>query len=89
MIIPIDDAQRIRGTDTCWQHEELKIAQSGKKIGEETWAALGYYSSLSQALSAACGREIRLHPAATILGAIEAAERLTAKYTKIFEGAVE
>ena len=85
MIIEIDEVQRIRGTDTCWQLERLRTIQAGKNKGGTKWVPEKYHSTLGCALSEALQREIRTHPAHTITEAIKAAERLCAKYAAIFD----
>ncbi len=89
MIIQIDEALRVRGTEMSWQLERLVISKVGKRVGQGTWTAEKYYSTLQSALSGALQREIRTHPAHTITEAIEAAESLCAKYTAIFDRGVE
>lgn len=89
MIIPIDDMQRIRGAETCWQLERLKVAKSGKSGGDSRWVTVGHYTSLDRALSAAAEHEIRLDPAYGITECLEAAKRITRKYAELFRDPAE
>ena len=89
MIIPIDDKTRVRGTEMCWQYERLKHYKTGKKAGQSEWRPEKYYGTLASALSEAAHREIRTDPAETIVEAIEAATRVLAKYTALFDASVD
>ena len=89
MIIQIDDKLRVRGTEMCWQVERPKLIKSGKDKGKVEWRPFKYHATLAHALSEAAHREIRTHPAETIVEAIEAATRIVAKYTEIFDQAVK
>ena len=80
MIIPLDDKHRIRGTAQCWQLETTKIVK-----GEIEWRPFKYFSSMDSALRAAAQREIRTTPTTTLTEAIEACNRVTQKYARIFD----
>ena len=80
MIIPIDDEYRIRGTERCWQFEKLKVVK-----GQGEWRALSYFTSMDSALREAAQRELRVYPAKGIAEALAACNRVTEKYSKIFD----
>ena len=84
MIIPISEELRIRGTEQCWQLEKA-IVRKGKR----DWAAFKYFSDLGKAVSEACGREIRLHPAATLTDAIKAIDQIATRYNKLLDDALD
>ncbi len=84
MIIPINEEIRIRGTTECWQLEKAV-----KRKGEREWKAFKYFRSLSDAVGAACGREIRLHPANSLAEAIKAVDQVAARYSKLLDDALE
>ncbi len=77
MIIPLDDKTRIRGTDLAWQLESLK------NNGE--WRPTKYFQTIDAALREAAQREIRTFPVTGITEAIDACNRVTQKYAKIFD----
>ena len=80
MIIPIDDKTRIRGTEQCWQ---IECARTVKGVVE--WRPQKYFLTLDDALRAAAQREIRINPASGIAEAIDACNRVTQKYARIFD----
>ncbi len=83
MIIQIDEEIRITGTEDGWQLEKLHLP---KKEGKAPyWKPFKWFTSFSQALTVACQREIRLHPADSISKALEAAQSVTKKYAAIFD----
>ena len=83
MIIPIDKKIRIRGTADCWQLEKAI-----KREGQTEWQAFKYFVSLSDAVGAACGREVRLHPADCLNDAIQAVDKIAARYNKLLDDAI-
>ena len=83
MIIPIDKKIRIRGTEHCWQLEK-----SVKRKGQTEWEAFKYFVSLSDAVGAACGREIRLHPANSLNDALQAIDEIAARYSQHLDDAL-
>ncbi len=83
MIIPINDDVRIRGTEHCWQLEKAV-----KREGQTEWQAFKYFVSLSDAVGAACGREIRLHPADCLNDALQAIDEIAARYNKLLDDAL-
>ena len=84
MIIPIDKKIRIRGTAECWQLEKTVIRK-----GRRDWPPFKYFKSLSDAVGAACEREIRLHPANCLKDAITAINQIAARYSKLLDDALE
>lgn len=83
MIIPINDEIRIRGTPDCWQLEKAV-----KRNKQTEWQAFKYFVSLSGAVGAACGREVRLHPADCLKDAIQAIDHIVARYSKHLDDAL-
>ena len=83
MIIPLSEKLRIRGVEHCWQLEKARI-----RNGECEWAPFKYFNSVGEAVGAACRREIRLHPAATLTEAIEAVDQIVANYSRILDEAL-
>ena len=83
MIIPIDKEIRIRGTAECWQIEKSRVVN-----GQAKWTPFKSFSDLGQAVSAACGREIRLHPADCLKKAIQAVDKIAARYNKLLDDAI-
>ena len=80
MIINIDDKTRVRGTELCWQIETLR-----KSKGVLIWKPIKYYTTFGMALREAAQREIRTAPAIGITEAIEACNRVTQKYSNLFD----
>ena len=83
MIIPIDNELRIRGTAECWQLEKAV-----KRKGQTEWQAFKYFSGLGQAVSGACQREIRLHSANSLKDALQAIDKIAARYNKLLDDAI-
>ena len=84
MIIPISEELRIRGTERAWQLEKRRIRQN-----KHEWEAFKYFQSAGAAVSEACRRDIRLHPATTLTEAIEAVDLIAARYNKLLDDALE
>jgi hypothetical protein len=84
MIIPLSDKLRIRGTESAYQLE-----RPHKRKGQIKWEPFKYYSTFGPALAAACGREIRTHPAQGLTEAIEAATAIAARYGKLLDCALD
>ena len=80
MIIPLDNKTRIRGTTECWQLESLR--------NDGAWRATQYFQTFGTALRQAAQRDIRLHPASSLSDAIEAVERIAARYNKLLDDAL-
>ena len=83
MIITLNEEYRIRGTEQCWQLERSVVRK-----GKQDWAAFKYFQGLGQAVSEACRRDVRLHPAATLTDAISAIDEIAAKYNKLLDDAL-
>ncbi len=83
MIIPLSKDYRIRGTGQDWQLERAVVRK-----GKRDWAAFKYFQDLGKAVSEACRRDIRLHPAATLTDAIEAIDQIAARYNKLLDDAL-
>ena len=84
MIIHVSDKLRIHGTETCYQLERKQ-----KRRGVDDWKPFKYYTKFAHALGAACEREIRTHPANTLAEAIEAADAIVARYSRLLDGALD
>ena len=83
MIIPLSKEFRIRGTEQCWQLERAVVRK-----GKPDWAAFKYFSSLGKAVSEACRREIRVHPASSLTDALEAVDKIADRYNKLLDDAL-
>ncbi len=83
MIISLSKDLRVRGTEHCWQLEKAVIRK-----GQRDWAAFKYFSSLGKAVSEACRREIRLHPASSLVEALQAVDKIAARYNKLLDDAI-
>jgi len=81
MIIPIDNDLRIKGEEYAWAVEKYHEPEKS----EAYWRAFMWFSTFSQALTGACQREIRLHPASSVTEALEASREVTQKYAAIFD----
>jgi len=66
MIIPLSKDIRVRGTKHCWQLEKRRVRKD-----RHEWEAFKYFQSFGEAVGAACSREIRLHPASSLVDALE------------------
>ncbi len=83
MIIPLDKDLRARGTEHCWQLEKRRVRKDTHE-----WEAFKYFQTLGEAVGAACRREIRLHPAASLADAVQAVDQIAARYNKRLDDAV-
>ncbi len=83
MIIPLSKKIRVRGTADCWQLEKAV-----KRKGQASWQAFKYFSGLGQAVSGACEREIRLDPANSLNDALQAIDKIAARYSKLLDDAL-
>ncbi len=83
MIISLSKDLRVRGTEHCWQLEKAVIRK-----GQDDWAAFKFFSNLGKAVSEACRREIRLHPASSLADALQAVDKIAARYNKLLDGAI-
>ncbi len=84
MIIQIDPATRIVGTERAWE-----LQQTRTRNGEVTWEPYKWFKLFRHALEEAVHRDIRLHPANGLSEAIEAADQITAKFSKLLDDALE
>jgi len=83
MIIPLSNEYRIRGTDNCWQLEKAVVRK-----GQTEWQAFKYFPDLGKAVSGACEREIRLDPANSLNDALQAIDKIAARYSKLLDDAL-
>ncbi len=83
MIITLSKEYRIRGTDNCWQLEKAVIRK-----GQRDWQAFKYFPDLGKAVSEACQREIRLDPATGLNEALQAIDKIAARYNKLLDDAL-
>jgi len=83
MIIPLSKDIRVRGTEHCWQLEKAVIRK-----GQDGWAAFKFFSDPGKAVSEACRREIRLHPASSLAEALQAVDKIAARYNKLLDDAI-
>ena len=83
MIISLSKDLRVRGTEQCWQLEKAVMRK-----GQRAWAAFKYFSSLGKAVSEACRREIRVHPASSLTDALQAVDKIAARYNKLLDDAI-
>ena len=80
MIIPINEALRIKGTETCWELQRVR-----SRRGKTEWEPFKYFSSFGRALEEAVQREIRVHPADGITEALDALTSLSQKLSDQFQ----
>ena len=83
MIIPLSKEYRVRGTEHCWQLEKRRVRKD-----KHEWEAFKYFSRLGEAVGAACRREIRIHPASSLVEALQAVDKIAARYNKLLDDAV-
>ena len=83
MIIPLSKQYRVRGTEHQWQLEKAVIRK-----GKRDWQAFKYFPDLGKAVSEACQREIRLDPAASLKDALQAIDKIAARYSKLLDDAL-
>jgi len=83
MIITLSKEYRIRGTEQCWQLDKAVVRK-----GKRDWAAFKYFPDLGKAVSEACEREIRLDPATGLNEALQAIDKIAARYNKLLDDAL-
>ncbi len=83
MIVPLNKQYRIRGTENCWQLEKAVVRK-----GKRDWQAFKYFPDLGKAVSEACEREIRLDPADSLNEALQAIDKIAARYSKLLDDAL-
>ncbi len=84
MIIQIDPATRIVGTERAWE-----LQQTRTRNGEVTWEPYKWFKSFRHALEEIVQRDIRLHPANGLSEAIQAADQIATRYSKLLDDALE
>ena len=80
MIIPLSKEYRVRGTEHCWQLEKRRVRKD-----KHEWQAFKYFQTFGEAVGAACGREVRLHPASSLADALQAVDKIAARYNKLLD----
>ena len=60
MIISVTDDVRLATDDRNWVIQRRHVAKSGKKAGEESWHAVGYYGRLDQVCEELLCRHLQL-----------------------------
>jgi hypothetical protein len=83
VIVPISDKIRIASNTHCWQLEHRRNCRERPRF-----EPYKYYSSLRQALEAACEQEVRADPAQSLAEAASAISRITSRYEKLFDCAL-
>ena len=78
MIIQIDEKTRIKGTSHCWELQRTRNYKGSKK-----WEAYKYFPSFRQAVADAVHRDVRLHPARTLVDAIDGVADVVQKYEQL------
>ena len=78
MIIDLDSATRIAGTESCWEIQRHRNYKGGKR-----WEPFKYFPSFRQAVADAVHREIRIHPAHGLSEAILAVAVIVQKYEEL------
>ena len=78
MIIQIDPATRIVGTERAWE-----LQRPHKRKNGATWEPYKWFNSFGCALEEAVHREIRTHPAASLSEAIEAVSVLVQRFEEL------
>ncbi len=83
MIIQIDPATRIVGTERAWELQRTRT-----RDGEVTWEPYKWFKLFRHALEEAVHREIRSHPANGLSEAIQAVDQIAARYSKLIDDAL-
>ena len=78
MIIQIDEKTRIKGTKNCW---ELQRPRS--RNGVLSWEPDKWFTSFGRAVEHAINREIRLHPASTLIEALHAVSEVLQRFNAL------
>ncbi len=78
MDIKLSDDLRIEGTEHCWVLRRRRVVK-----GKERWEPLKWYRTFGSAVSGALHRDIRLHPAQSLVEAIQAVTSLVHRYTNL------
>jgi len=80
MIIDLSNGVRINGTSSCWQLERESVTK-----GKACWKPYAYCVDFKAAIRRAYRDEIRTAPAHGLAEALEAAERILARYQTILD----
>ena len=78
MEIKLSDDLRVSGTEHAWVLQRRRVVK-----GEERWESFKWYPTFGSAVSGALHRDIRLHPANTLVEAIQAVTSLIHRYTNL------
>ena len=78
MIIQIDEKTRIKGTETCWELQRVRL-----RDGRKCWEPFKWFRTFGQALDEAVHHEIRTHPAETVSDAIEAVSAIVRRISAL------
>ena len=78
MIIPIDENNRICGTESCWEIQRHRNYKGGKRREPHKW-----FTTFRQALEEAVHHEIRIHPAHGLSESILAVADVVQKYEEL------
>lgn len=73
MKIRISEDYMIETDPFCWMVKERSVVKEGKNAGKELWKAVGYYGTLSQAITGLSDRAVRVSDAETLEQALTAA----------------
>ena len=84
MIIQIDPATRIVGTERAWELQRTRT-----RDGEVTWEPYKWFKLFRHALEEAVHRDIRSHPANRLSEAIQAADQIATRYSKLLDDTLE
>ncbi len=78
MKIKLSEDLRIMGTEHAWALQRRRVVK-----GEERWESFRWYPTFGSAVSDALHKDIRLHPATTLVEAIKAVSSLVHRYTNL------
>ena len=84
MIIQLDSNHRIKGGDYAWELQRLRGSE-----GSPRWRSYKWFDSFGSAVQEAALAEIRLDPASSLSEALNAVRRVTHKYERLIDNAVE
>ncbi len=84
MIVQLDSIHRIKGGDCAWELQRLRGSD-----GNPRWRSYKWFNSFGSAVQEAALAEIRLDPASSLSEALDAVRRVTHKYERLIDNAVE
>ncbi len=84
MIIQLDSIHRIKGGDFAWELQRLRGSE-----GSPRWRSYKWFDSFGSAVQEAALAEIRSDPASSLSEALNAVRRVTHKYERLIDNAVE